>query len=266
MSAEGGAALGTEVMPRRARRSVTAPHWLPFAISLLIVVMTWEIVARLADTIVFPPLSEIIPELWTFLVDGTILDPLAVSLTTLAVGMILSIVIGVGLGALMARFQTVEWALDVYVNGLMAAPMVAFVPVFILLFGIGIETRILTVVVFAIFPVIINTFAGLRNVDRSLVEMAESFGASEWSLFWRVRVPASAPLLRAGIRLGTGRGVKGLINGEVLIAVVGLGALVNQYGTAFSMDRLYALIFFIVALALVLVWLAGWITRRLVRA
>jgi NitT/TauT family transport system permease protein len=266
MTAGGEATVQAEALTPPTRRRAAAPRWLPFLIPLAIVVTAWEGVARLADTIVFPPLSEILPELWKFIVDGTIFDPLTVSLMTLAVGMFLSIFIGVGLGALMARFRTVEWALDVYINGLMAAPMVAFVPVFILLFGIGIETRILTVVVFAIFPIIINTFAGLRNVDPSIVEMAESFGASEWSLFWRVRVPASAPLLRAGIRLGTARGVKGLINGEVLVAVVGLGALVNQYGTAFSMDRLYALIFFIVALALVIVWLAGWVTRQLVRA
>jgi NitT/TauT family transport system permease protein len=266
MTVGGEAAVQAEALAPTARRRFGAPARLPFLISLAIVVTVWEVVAQLADTIVFPPLSEILPELWKFVVDGTIFEPLGVSLMTLAVGMILSIFIGVGLGALMARFQTVEWALDVYVNGLMAAPMVAFVPIFILLFGIGIETRVLTVVVFAIFPIIINTFAGLRNVDHSIVEMAESFGANEWSLFWRVRVPASAPLLRTGIRLGTARGVKGLINGEVLVAVVGLGALVNQYGTAFSMDRLYALIFFIVGLALLVVWLAGWITRQLVRA
>jgi NitT/TauT family transport system permease protein len=144
--------------------------------------------------------------------------------------------------------------------------MVAFVPIFILLFGIGYPTRVLTVVIFAIFPIIVNTFAGIRNVDRSLVEMGKSFGARERQLFWQIRVPAAFPLLLAGIRLGTARGVKGLINGEVLVAVVGLGGLVNQYGTPFSMDRLWAIIFFLVALALVIVKLVEMGTRRVVRA
>jgi NitT/TauT family transport system permease protein len=164
----------------------------------------------------------------------------------------------------MGLSRTVESALDVYVNAMMAAPMVAFVPLFILLFGLGYPTRIMTVIVFAIFPIIVNAFAGLRNVDRPAVEMARSFGATNSQLMWQVRIPSAFPYILAGIRLGTARGVKGLINGEVLVTVVGLGGLVNQYGTAFTMDRLYAVIFFIIALALVLVRLVDWSSRRLV--
>ena len=110
---------------------------------------------------------------------------------------------GIVIGTLMGRFRTVEYALDVYINAAMAAPMVAFVPIFILIFGIGYPTRVLTVVIFAIFPIIVNTFAGIRNVDPSIVEMGRSFGAGERQLFWQIRVPAAFRLLSAGIRLGT---------------------------------------------------------------
>lgn len=238
---------------------------LPLLISIVILAATWEIVGRTMDLIAFPPLTEIFSALWTFLTDGSILDSLAVSMLTLALGMLVSIVGGIAIGTLMGRFRTVEYALDVYINAAMAAPMVAFVPIFILIFGIGYPTRVLTVVIFAIFPIIVNTFAGIRNVDPSIVEMGRSFGAGERQLFWQIRVPAAFRLLSAGIRLGTARGVKGLINGEVLVAVVGLGALVNQYGTPFSMERLWAIIFFLVALALVIVKLVELGTRRIVR-
>lgn len=261
--------IGSNLVPQQPLRdSLRARVWnnLPLLISVAILAATWELVGRTADLVVLPPLTEIFAALWRFTIDGTILSSLGVSLLTLALGMGLSIGLGILIGAFMGRYRTVEYALDVYVNAAMAAPMVAFVPVFILLFGIGYPTRVLTVIIFAIFPIIVNTFAGIRNVDRSLVEMSRSFGASERQLFWQVRVPAAFPLLLAGVRLGTARGVKGLINGEVLVAVVGLGALVDRFGTPFSMERLYALIFFLIALALLLVKLVDMLSRRIVRA
>lgn len=236
----------------------------PFTLSFIGIIALWELLGRTLDLLVLPPISEILAALWGFTVDGTLFESLTISLITLFAGMAIAIVIGSLIGGAMGLSRTIESALDVYVNAMMAAPMVAFVPLFILLFGLGYPTRIMTVIVFAIFPIIINAFAGLRNVDRPAVEMARSFGASKRQLMWQVRIPSAFPYLLAGIRLGTARGVKGLINGEVLVTVVGLGGLVNQYGTAFTMDRLYAVIFFIIALALVLVRLVDSLSRRLV--
>lgn len=242
-----------------------ARRHLPGLLSVLSGLLLWEIVGRSADLLFLPPVSQILVALWTFLADGTLFDSLLVSLVTLAGGMAISIVLGITTGALMARYAAVRDALDIYLNAAMAAPMIAFVPVLILLFGLGYPTRVLAVVLFAIFPIIVNTYAGIRNVDPVIVEMARSFGGRERQLFWKVRFPAALPLLRAGLRLGTSRGVKGLINGEVIIAVVGLGALVNQYGTAFTMDRLYAIILFLLVIAVVTVNLVDRVTRRLLR-
>jgi NitT/TauT family transport system permease protein len=236
----------------------------PFVLSFVGIIAAWEILGQTLDLLVLPPISSILAALWGFTVDGTLLDSLVVSLITLFAGMAIAIVVGSIIGGAMGLSRTVESALDVYVNAMMAAPMVAFVPLFILLFGLGYPTRIMTVIVFAIFPIIVNAFAGLRNVDRPSIEMARSFGASPTQLMWQVRIPSAFPYLLAGVRLGTARGVKGLINGEVLVTVVGLGGLVNQYGTAFTMDRLYAVIFFIIALAMILVRAVDWLSRRLV--
>jgi NitT/TauT family transport system permease protein len=256
------------VVPGRASRLRPSRGWAlrhgPFILSFIGLIAIWEILGRTLDLLVLPPMSDIAAAWWGFVVDGTLFESLVVSLITLFAGMAIAIVIGIVVGGAMGMSRTVESALDVYVNGLMAAPMVAFVPLFILLFGLGYPTRIMTVIVFAIFPIIINAFAGLRNVDRPAVEMARSFGASKSQLMWQVRIPSAFPYLLAGIRLGTARGVKGLINGEVLVTVVGLGGLVSQYGTAFTMDRLYAVIFFIIAMAMVIVRLVDWLSRRLV--
>ena len=237
----------------------------PFVASLVLVLVLWEAAGRMADTLVLPPLSAVATALWQFILDGTLVRATAVSLGALALGMLLSIVGGVVIGALMGRYRAVEYALGVYVDAAMSAPMIAFVPLFILLFGIGYPTRVITVIIFAIFPIIINTFAGVRSVDPSLVQMARSFGANERQLFWQVRLPGAFPLMASGIRLGTSRGVKGVVNGEVLIAVVGLGGLVNQYGNAFSMDALYAIIIYLVAAAMILLFLVDGVLHRLIK-
>ena len=174
----------------------------PFTLSFIGLIALWEIAGRSLELLVLPPMSEIAAALWTFLLDGTLFENLVVSLVTLFAGMAIAIAVGAVIGGAMGLSRTVESALDVYVNAMMAAPMVAFVPLFILLFGLGYPTRIMTVIVFAIFPIIVNAFAGLRNVDRPAVEMARSFGASKAQLMWQVRIPSAFPYLLAGIRLG----------------------------------------------------------------
>jgi NitT/TauT family transport system permease protein len=236
----------------------------PFVLSFVGILALWEVLGQTLNLLVLPPMSRILAALWRFTIDGTLAENLVISLITLFAGMGIAILLGIIIGGAMGLWRTVESALDVYVNAMMAAPMVAFVPLFILLFGLGYPTRIITVIVFAIFPIIVNAFAGMRNVDRPALEMARSFGATHRQLMWQVRIPSAFPYLLAGIRLGTARGVKGLINGEVLVTVVGLGGLVNQYGTAFTMDRLYAIIFFIIAVAMVLIRGVDWLSRRFV--
>ena len=127
--------------------------------------------------------------------------------------------------------------------------MTAFVPLFILLFGLGIETRVIVVTLFAFFPIAVNTQAGMLAVDPELIQMARSFGASPLKVFFKVRLPMSYPHIQAGLRMGMARGVDGNVTGEVLIAAVGLGGLVTQYGRAFTTDRLFAVVAVIVIMS-----------------
>jgi NitT/TauT family transport system permease protein len=266
---ESVAGLELAPLPARRRRFPGSRGSLrdrgPVLLSFVVVLGIWEFLGRTLDLLVLPPITSILAALWTFIIDGTLAEQLTVSLITLLAGMGIAIVLGILIGLFMGLSRTVEGALDVYVNAAMAAPLIAFVPVFILLFGLGYPTRIITVIMFAIFPIIVNSFAGVRQVDPALVEMAHSFGATRRQSIREIRLPGALPYLLAGIRLGTARGVKGLINGEVLVSVVGLGGLVHRYGSAFSMDRLWALIFFIVALAVVLTRTLDYISRRVVR-
>jgi NitT/TauT family transport system permease protein len=110
-----------------------------------------------------------------------------------------------------------------------------------------------------------NTLTGLRTVDPALVEMARSFTASERQLFWKVLLPGAMPLTMAGLRIGMGRAIKGMVNGEMYIALIGLGALIERYGTQFRVDRLLGILLIIIVVALILSHLIQLLDHRLTR-
>jgi NitT/TauT family transport system permease protein len=120
------------------------------------------------------------------------------------------------------------------------------------------------VILFAFFPIVVNTQAGMMAAREDLLEMARSFGATPRKVFFKVRLPMSYDHIRAGLRMSMARGVEGNITGEVLIAAVGLGGLVTQYGRAFTADRLFAVVIVIVCMSFAAGWLTDLASRLLV--
>jgi NitT/TauT family transport system permease protein len=222
----------------------------PALLTFVFFALAWEFAGRAANFLYLPPLSEVLAALADLITDGTIARELAASLFALVTGMVIAIVAGVLIGTLMGVSQTIRETLDVFVDAMMAAPTVAFVPLFVLLFGLGFPTRVAAVVLFAIFPLIINTQAGIRAYDPNLVEMGRSFRASRGQMFRELRLPMAYPHLHAGLRIGVARGVDGMMTGEVLIAATGLGGLLGRFGNAFTMDYLYAVILVLLAMVL----------------
>lgn len=232
-------------------------------LSILSLAILWEAVGRAMDSSLIPPLTQIGAAWWKLLSSGKLLANLSMSLTTLAIGFCLAAFIGVVLGLLMGRFRAIEHFLDLYVNALMSAPTTAFVPVLILWFGLGMESRIAVVFLFAIFVIIINTMTGVKQVDTVLMEMARSFGAREREIFFKIMLPAALPAIMAGLRLGMGRAVKGMVTAEMLLTLTGIGAMIMQYGSSFATDSLFAVILTILMVALVAMKAVHWIDRRL---
>ena len=231
--------------------------------SLLSLALLWEVTGRAMDSTLIPPLSQIGAAWWKLLSSGKLLSNLSMSLTTLVTGFCLAVLIGVVVGLLMGRFRAVEHFLDLYVNALMSAPSTAFVPVLILWFGLGVESRVAVVFLFAVFVVIINTMTGVKQVDTVLVEMARSFGAREKEIFFMIILPAALPAIMAGLRLGMGRAVKGMVTAEMLLTLTGIGAMIMQYGSSFATDSLFAVIFTVLLIALLTMKAVQWLDRRL---
>jgi ABC-type nitrate/sulfonate/bicarbonate transport system permease component len=232
-------------------------------ISILSLAVLWEVTGRIMDSTLIPPLSRIGAAWWKLLASGKLAANLTLSLTTLAAGFFLAVAIGIVIGLLMGRFRAVEHFLDLYVNVLMSAPTTAFVPVLIMWFGLGVESRIAVVFLFAVFVIIINTMTGVKQVDSVLVEMARSFGAKEKEIFFKIILPAAMPAIMAGVRLGMGRAVKGMVTAEMLLTLTGIGAMIMQYGSSFATDSLFAVILTILIIAMITMRAVQWLDRRL---
>jgi NitT/TauT family transport system permease protein len=240
-------------LPRLARRSRTE------ILSLVGGALLWEALGRVLRLAWLPPLSQVLADLQLLVASGEILTNLATSLQALAVGFSLSLVVGLVVGLLMGRYRRVEQALDLYVNMLLVAPSMIFVPIFFAVFGLSDVTRVAVIFTYTVFVIIINTMTGIRTVDSALVEMARSFGASERHILLRILLPGALPLVFAGIRLGMGRAIKGMINSEMFITFIGLGALAERYGAQFQSSKVFAIAVVVLFVALI----ANWIIQRL---
>jgi ABC-type nitrate/sulfonate/bicarbonate transport system permease component len=249
------------------RRAIRWSSLSPSAISLLFAAAVWELVGRAADISYFPPLTTVLNRLGEMISSGLIIEALISSLINLALGFGLALGAGLLLGVAMGWYRRVDAALGIYVYALLTAPALVFAPIFFSIFGDGRGSIVAVVVLYSVFIMIINTADAMKSVPAHLVEMGRSYGASELQILWRIVLPAATPMIMAGVRLGIGRAVTGMINGEMFIAVVGLGQIVTEAGGRFDAASVLAILIVIIAVALAAVGLVqavdSWLTRWL---
>ena len=161
------------------------------------------------------------------------------SLQVFTIGLIAALALGIAVGLLMGRYRLAEYLLDPYVYALDATPRVALIPILLLWFGLGATSKIVIVFLSGLFPVLMNTFSGVRTVSAQLVEVGRAYGAGERKLFTKVILPAALPFIMAGIRLAVGRALIGIITAEMFTAVTGMGALLVRYSSALATDKFF---------------------------
>ena len=168
-----------------------------------------------------------------------------------------------GLVVPLEQVETANEVLGMWVNIFASAPLSSLVPVIMLLFGIGQTTMIVTVVLFAIWSITLDTYAGVRHISPSLIEVGRSFGASRWQLYSKVLFWAAMPEILAGIRMGLIRAVKGVEIGQMLVAVTGMGLMLSTYSRSFLFGEFWAMAFVLFAFALGLSALVGKVEQRI---
>ncbi len=219
------------------------------AFSLLVWFAIWEIVGQLGLVSLLPPFTEVLAALPEVVGSSTFVEAAWITLQAFLIGMALSFVIGIGVGILMGTSRAVGSVMGMWVNIFESSPLTAVVPALMALLGFGLETMIVTVFLFSVWVIALDTQVGVERVNPSLVEMGRSFGATKRVLYSQIVLRAALPELLAGIRLGVIRGLKGVIIGQLLIAVLGVGYLFELYSRNFLMPQFWALLIILFAFA-----------------
>ena len=238
------------------------PALFRYGFSALILVV-WQIVGPHIDPIFFSYPSKIAVAFWQLTVSGELPRFLGQSLEVLVFGLLVAIVVGIPLAVLMARIRWLDWALDLPINAFYATPLVALVPLLVLWFGIYLKAKIIVVFLFAVFPILISTYQGVRECDKNMLEVAHSFRSTEWQVWQDVLLPFALPYVTAGIRLAIGRGLVGMIIAEFYTTITGLGFMITRYANNFEMDKTFVPVIVLMALGVSLTSALKWVERRL---
>ncbi|MDQ2082547.1 ABC transporter permease [Xanthobacteraceae bacterium Astr-EGSB] len=221
------------------------------------VLALWEYAGRAGVNAVFPSVSETALAWIALAADGSLGKALAVTLTPLVIGVVVSALAGIGIGLLMGLSRRAEWLGVPFFIVLQAAPLAAIIPMLILAYGIGLATKVAVVCVMAVPVIVLNSYKAVRHTPGSLLEMGQSFLATRPQMIAKVMLPSASPVIFAGLRLGVAAGFIGAILAELLISPTGIGDLITYHQSVADYPRMYAAIVTIIVMSLVFLEVLG---------
>jgi NitT/TauT family transport system permease protein len=266
----GTARAGSPVRPRRpargGRRSLSpATKWALRLTSLVAIAVAWELYGRAINPVLLSSPTAIVGAAFEMLADGTLPKAMGESFVVLGVGSLIGVTAGLVIGLAAGRNQVFATLIELPLNALYATPTVALIPVIVVWFGFGPTAKTVVVLLFVLFPVLINTMRGVQEVDRELVEVARSFCSGERRMWFDLILPSALPYVVTGLRLAIGRALIGVIVAEFFTAFAGLGYLIVTNANSFQTDRTFVPILVIAALGVLLTALLETVERRVVR-
>jgi NitT/TauT family transport system permease protein len=235
-------------------------------ISIIGGLAVWEFLSRVVvnNALFLAAPTQIIAAIVHLAEDGELEHHMAISGLEFIIGYAIASVLGIALGVGMAGSPTIKQMTQPWVSGLYATPTIALAPLFILWLGIGIWSKVIVVVSLVLFPVTINTEAGLRQTSDRLIEMLRSFGATRRQIFWKLSLPSATPFVLAGLKLGIGRGLIAVVVAELFGSRAGLGRLISQSADSFNMPELFAGVIVLAIAGIVMTAGFAWLEGRLV--
>lgn len=238
--------------------------------SIVALLLVWQVVPyfvplKAGTKLFFTVPSAVAVTLWRMIVTGTLWAPLGVSATAFAIGLGIAVLVGLPLGILLGRSNTLNAMLDPFVTAFNATPRLVFLPLLMLWFGIGLWSKVAIVALGAVFPILINTYEGVRNADKLLINVVRAFGANEWDIARLVVVPNSLPFIVVGLRLAIGRAVLGVVVAEFFGAQDGLGVVMVRAASGFHVDVVFAGLIVFAGLSLLMTALVKLLEERMSR-
>lgn len=216
------------------------------ALSAVILCGAWEVAGRVPISPAFPSFSETMVALGDLMADGSLFKAFRVTIEPLVLGLVISIVAGVALGVAMGLSPTAEWFGSPVFIIAQSAPIAALIPLLTFAYGIGLTSKVLTVCIMAMPIIVLNALSAVRHTPADLLEMGQAFLGSRAQVIWKIILPAAAPVIFAGLRLGCASGFIGVILAELLITPTGIGDIITYNQSIADYPKMYAAIFSII--------------------
>lgn len=213
----------------------------------------WEFFAwlLLENELLIPPPSSVARTFWQLTVTGELNKHLTATLIEFAYGFTIACIVGVALGYFMGMYKRFDEIMDPWIATLYSIPIIAVVPLIIIWFGIGMTSKVIVVFKITAVAIILNTAAGIKNLDPVWLELAKSLRLSGWETTYKIRVPGALPYIITGMRLGVGRALLGVVVAELMAANVGLGYLLRDSSETWDSPKLFVTVFLLAAMGLV---------------
>jgi ABC-type nitrate/sulfonate/bicarbonate transport system permease component len=262
----GGTRPASRIRTRKQAGSLSpTTRWALRLSSVIAIAVAWELYGSAINPILLSSPTAIIAAAFDMVADGTLTKAMGESFVVLGVGSLIGVTAGLVIGLAAGRNQIFATLIELPLNALYATPTVALIPVIVVWFGFGPTAKTVVVILFVLFPVLINTMRGVQEVDRELVEVARSFCSGERRMWFDLILPSALPYVVTGLRLAIGRALIGVIVAEFFTAFAGLGYLIVTNANSFQTDRTFVPILVIAALGVILTGLLELVERRVVR-
>ena len=208
-------------------------------VSLATALVLWQIAGNSVDPVLFTTPTKVAVAAFDMVLSGELWAYLWPSLIVLMIGLSLAIVFGTMIGLVLARYHILDVGVMVYITFLYSIPSVALVPLIVLWAGYETTAKVIILFIFAFFPMVINTYQGVKAVDPKLLEVGRAFRCSERQLWGNIVLPAALPFIVTGIRLAVGRGMIGMVLADLYTAISGIGYLIVRTASTFQVDKMF---------------------------
>lgn len=220
-------------------------------LSAFLVFGAWEIAGRIPVSFAFPTFIESMAAFWTLLVNGTMFVAYAETLKPLIIGVLISAFLGIGIGLGIGLSRKFDWLVSPIFIVMQTAPLAALIPLLVMVYGIGLTSKVFVVCIMAMPVIVLNTSGAVRNTPESIIEMGRAFLGTKLEIILKIILPAASPIIFAGLRLGVSAGFIGAILAELKITPTGVGDIITYSRSIADYPSMYAAIMSIILLAVI---------------